>query len=100
MNKPTLVKARKRRDAATYIADKYAIPCSESKLAKLAVFGGGPAFRVVAGRFAVYDEPELDAWALSQFSDLVSSTSEAGTQWSETHRRSWRGRRCKSEAVA
>lgn len=100
MNKPTLVKARNRRDAAIYIVEKFAIPCSESKLAKLAVFGGGPAFRVVAGRFAVYDEPELDTWALAQFSDLVRSTAEAGTQQSEAHRRSRRGRRFQSSDAA
>jgi hypothetical protein len=87
MNKPTLVRVRNRRDAARYIAEKFAIPCSESKLAKLAVVGGGPAFRIVAGRFAVYDEPELDAWAIAQFSGLVNSTAEAGTKLNERHHR-------------
>jgi hypothetical protein len=35
-----------RRDqAATYIQDTYGFPCSRQWLAKLAVTGGGPAFR-------------------------------------------------------
>ncbi len=44
-------------------------------LAKLAVGGGGPRFRV-AGRTPLYTTDDLDAWVESILSPLVSNTSE------------------------
>ena len=40
----------RRTDAAAYVTDRYAFPCSRQWLAKLAVVGGGPVFRK-AGRY-------------------------------------------------
>ena len=65
-----------RRDqAAVYIRETYNMPCTRQQLAKLAVTGGGPAFRK-AGPFPLYDLPDLDSWAKSRIGPRVQSTSE------------------------
>jgi hypothetical protein len=73
----SLDKLRNREDAASYIREKYARPCTTGLLDKLAVRGTGPTFRKVAGRFVVYEEKELDAWALQQIGAPQRSTSES-----------------------
>jgi hypothetical protein len=65
----------RRTEAAQYISDEWSIPCSPKTLAKLAVIGGGPKFRK-AGRLPLYAPVNLDEWARSRLSNLVSSTSE------------------------
>lgn len=67
---------RNRKDAAAYVKENYGRPCTASYLAKLAVKGEGPRYRKINGRWAVYDEPDLDSWALSQLGPIVGSTSE------------------------
>jgi hypothetical protein len=66
---------RRRNAAAQYIQSEWGIPCSPKTLAKLAVIGGGPAFRK-AGRTPLYPEDGLDDWARSKLSPRVRSTSE------------------------
>jgi hypothetical protein len=66
---------RRRDDAAAYIFERHGIPCSPKTLAKLACIGGGPAF-YKAGRFPLYADADLDAWAFSKLSRRVTSTSE------------------------
>jgi hypothetical protein len=64
-----------RRDyAAAYVRDRYGFPCSRSWLAKLAVHGGGPAFRK-AGKFPIYAPSDLDEWASAKIGPRRSSTS-------------------------
>ena len=75
----TVVAAPPRRDmtrceAAQYTTDRW-FPCSPKTLAKLAVIGGGPAFRK-AGRVPLYNEASVDEWAASKIGPLVHSTSE------------------------
>jgi hypothetical protein len=65
----------RRVAAAAYVTDTYGIPCSPKTLAKLAVVGGGPAFRK-AGRIPLYSKEDLDAWARGKLSRRVTSTSE------------------------
>jgi hypothetical protein len=65
----------RRADAAVYVATKFGFPCSIQWLAKLAVIGGGPAFRK-AGRYPIYDPADLDAWAAARISQPRRSTSE------------------------
>jgi hypothetical protein len=65
----------RRSDAATYITEQYGFPCSRQWLAKLAVVGGGPAFRK-AGRYPVYEPSELDRWAEARIGPPQRSTSE------------------------
>jgi hypothetical protein len=71
---------RNSADAAAYIRDKYAQPCSVNLLDKAAVAGTGPKFRKVSGRFRIYAEADLNEWALSRLGPLVRSTSEADSQ--------------------
>ena len=65
----------RRDDAAAYLSKRWGIPCSPKTLAKLAVIGGGPAFRK-AGRIPLYPEDGLDAYAQKRLSPRVFSTSE------------------------
>jgi hypothetical protein len=66
----------RRVDAAKYVAETYGFPCSPKTLAKLAcVSSEGPPFRM-AGRFPLYPQLGLDAWAQSKIGPLVRSTSE------------------------
>jgi hypothetical protein len=64
----------RRREAARYLKDKYGYG-SERGLAKLACIGGGPIFRKF-GKYVVYDENDLDAWAQARLSAPMRSTSE------------------------
>ena len=73
----TVVAATRKRDmtraeTAQYITDHW-FPCSPKTLAKLAVIGGGPAFRK-AGRVPLYSEASVDGWAESRIGPLVRST--------------------------
>ena len=65
----------RRLDAAQHVTNTWRIPFSPKTLAKLAVVGGGPPFRK-AGRIPLYDPEDLDEWARSKLSDLVTSTSQ------------------------
>ncbi len=65
----------RRSEAATYLLETHGIRRAVGTLAKLAVVGGGPCFRV-AGRTPLYTTDDLDAWAESILSPLVSNTSE------------------------
>ena len=67
---------RCRREASEYLRNRFGISCAPSTLAKFATLGGGPKF-VHAGRYPLYPETELDAWALSRISPLKASTSDA-----------------------
>ena len=64
-----------RRDAAKYVRDEHGQPCSPKTLAKLAVVGGGPAYRK-AGKFPLYEPDDLDEWALAKLSPKIRSSSE------------------------
>lgn len=65
----------RRYEASNYLLDTHGIRRAVGTLAKLAVIGGGPRFRV-AGRTPLYAADDLDAWADSILSPPVSSTSE------------------------
>ena len=62
---------RKSRRLRRPAAAEY-VGCSTSKLAKLAVTGGGPPI-IKIGRLCAYDTDDLDVWLEAQ---KVSSTSE------------------------
>lgn len=66
----------RRKEAADYIRERFAVPCSRQTLAKYAVAGTGPAYRM-AGRFPIYATEDLDRWAAERFSRLMRSTSDA-----------------------
>ncbi len=71
----------RRAEAATYLLETHGIRRAVGTLAKLAVIGGGPRFRV-AGRTPLYSTDDLDAWAGSILSPPVGSTSEL-SEWRE-----------------
>lgn len=71
MNKPRL----RRADASAYLLEQHGVTLSPSTLAKLAVLGGGPAFRK-DGRYPLYDVTELDRFAAARLGEPMSSTSE------------------------
>jgi hypothetical protein len=70
-----LTKYYRRKAAAKFIKEKYQQSVSESLLAKLACKGGGPLFRKIQGD-AIYEEEDLDAYALSRIGPKVASTAE------------------------
>jgi len=67
-----------RRDAADYLLTKHGLEVSAEHLARLAVAGGGPRFRLLAGRpgKAVYTEPDLDSWATTYLGPVVARVSD------------------------
>jgi len=71
----------RRSEAAAYLLETHGIHRAVGTLAKLAVVGGGPRFRV-AGRTPLYSTDDLDAWAESILSPPVGSTSEL-SEWRE-----------------
>jgi hypothetical protein len=71
-----------RKSAAEHLKKKQGAPISESTLAKWAVDGRGPPFRRI-GRNAIYEETDLDLFALSRMTPKISSTSEL------VHRPGW-----------
>jgi hypothetical protein len=72
-----LGKLYNRKDAAAYIRERYARPCTVGLLDKLAVKGTGPEFRRSGGRWVIYEEGALDKWARSLIGAPQRSTSES-----------------------
>eukprot|EP01037_Dinobryon_pediforme_P002443 gene2443-2481_t len=65
------LKYLRRIEAATFVREKWAMPCSPKWLAKLAVVGGGPIYRK-AGRYPIYLQSDLDAWAQSRIAGGIT----------------------------
>ena len=79
----------RRAEAVVYLLENHGIRRTVGTLAKLAVVGGGPRFRV-AGRTPLYEPDDLDAWVESILSPPVGSTSELREYRAERHARgSW-----------
>jgi hypothetical protein len=68
-----------RKAASAYLLSEWGLRRSTNYLAKLAVVGGGPAFRK-AGRDPLYTTADLDDWAKSLIGPRVRSTSEASAR--------------------
>lgn len=66
-----------RAEASAYLLAKHGISRTPATLAKLAVIGGGPAFRKAGIRRVLYDVVELDRWADGIISKPMASTSAA-----------------------
>jgi hypothetical protein len=69
----------RRKAASEYLHEAHGVERAPGTLAKLAVTGGGPAFRRV-GRVPLYDPVDLDAWIKSKLSPRMRSTSEAAPE--------------------
>ncbi|HAH09798.1 MAG TPA: hypothetical protein DCL54_03430 [Alphaproteobacteria bacterium] len=74
----------RRSEASIYLLDRHGVSRTPATLAKLAVTGGGPAFRK-ANRIPIYDAADLDSWAASITSPKVCSTSELGKHARQGH---------------
>lgn len=65
-----------RTDAASeYLTAKYGFPTANTLTKYRCTSNSGPKFRMI-GRFPVYLESDLDAWAESRMSPPVHSSSE------------------------
>ena len=64
-----------RKAASEYLLSTWGLARSANYLAKLAVIGGGPAFRK-ANRAPLYAREDLDSWASDLIGPRVHSTSE------------------------
>ena len=69
----------RRADAARYLREVHGIPCAPATLAKLAVIGGGPAYRKF-GKFPIYARDDLDSWAGERLSQRLTSSSDSKSQ--------------------
>jgi hypothetical protein len=65
----------RRAQAAEYVREHWGIPCSYGYLHKLASVGGGPIFHR-AGKWPLYLEADLDAWATSRITGPHQKASE------------------------
>jgi hypothetical protein len=70
----------RREDAAAYVRQKHKINCTAGYLAKLASAGGGPIFRRLHNRWALYTQEDLDTWACSRISGPLRKASDVGAQ--------------------
>ena len=73
------VRRFRRKDASVYLHQTWGLDYSPRTLAKLACIGGGPAMEY-AGRFPLYTELLLDAWATEKISPPVANTSQRHQQ--------------------
>jgi hypothetical protein len=64
----------RRKVASEYLFEVHGVSLSHATLAKLAVVGGGPAFRK-DGPFPIYERGELDTFATARLGPLRASTS-------------------------
>ena len=69
------VKYLSRKAASEYLLVTWGLRRSVGYLAKLAVIGGGPAFRK-ANRDPLYTTEDLDDWASDMIGPRIRSTSE------------------------
>ncbi len=67
----------RRKEASRYLLARWSVQRAPSTLAKLAVMGDGPRFKL-DGRTPLYPEIELDDWAQRRLSPLKKSTSDTG----------------------
>ena len=71
----TTPRRMRRVNASEYLRQMHGLSFAPSTLAKMAVMGGGPAYRK-AGNVPLYDPADLDAWAEAKLSKRVTTTSE------------------------
>jgi hypothetical protein len=72
----SLKRPLRRKQAALLLREILGVPVSPQTLAKLAVNGGGPPYRLWSGRYPLYDPDDLKAWAQSRLGPKQRSTSD------------------------
>jgi hypothetical protein len=73
----------RRKQASKYLHDKFNVKREPSTLAKLAVTGGGPPYRLL-NRVPLYTPADLDQWVASMLGPRMHSTS-GGTEFPTEH---------------
>jgi hypothetical protein len=73
----------RRKEASAYLRQTYGLERAPSTLAKLAVIGGGPPFRLL-NRVPLYTAADLDQWVASKLGPRMRSTSDRALMHSET----------------
>ena len=73
----------RRKEASAYLREKFKLERAPSTLAKLAVTGGGPPFRLL-NRAPLYTPADLDEWVASKLSPPMQSTSDRSSADAET----------------
>jgi hypothetical protein len=71
-----IIGERRRPGASAYLAERWGLQYSPTTLANMARKGTGPVYRL-RGKYAVYEEASLDAWAQLRISGLRRKASEA-----------------------
>jgi hypothetical protein len=74
----------RRTQASAYLRDKFNVERAPSTLAKLAVTGGGPPFRLL-NRVPLYTPADLDQWVASKLGPRMHSTSDSA-EFATEHR--------------
>jgi hypothetical protein len=74
---PEFPKRMPRRQASEYLHAEHGIRVAWQTLAKLAITGEGPAF-LKDGRFPLYEQSDLDAWAEKRLGKAARSTAAHG----------------------
>ena len=92
----TINRPLRRKAASDYLRENHGLERAPSTLAKLAVIGGGPAFRR-AGRVPFYATTDLDNWVRSLLSAPMHSTSDVDFAASDLSERKGRVRRVVGE---
>jgi len=73
----------RRKQASKYLHDKFNVKREPSTLAKLAVTGGGPPYRLL-NRVPLYTPADLDQWVASKLGPRMHSTSDS-TEFATEH---------------
>ena len=69
---------RRRAEAAEYLRLQWEMQVSSATLANYAVNGNGPIYCLI-GKYAFYDDPDLDSWAQSRITAPRRKASDAKT---------------------
>lgn len=69
----------RRKEASAYLRENFGLERAPSTLAKLAVIGGGPPFRLL-NRVPLYTPADLDRWVASKLGPRQQSTSDRTRQ--------------------
>ena len=73
----TPIPRMRRKEASAYLEKAWGLAASPATLAKYATVGGGPVYNLF-GRFPLYTEADLDAWAEAKLGPKGASTTEHG----------------------
>ncbi len=65
-----------RTEACAFLKSTFGLTVSPKTLGKYATIGGGPKYHKFGNKTVVYDEQELQQWAISRISTPISNSCE------------------------